>query len=218
MTVIDEQWIGRVSFEEGLRLQEGAAERLKRGEGSEVVLFLEHDPVYTIGRRFDRSSLGESPENLPYPWFETGRGGQSTYHGPGQLVGYPILDLRRYGRDLHAYLRLLEEAVIACCAEFGVNTARREGLTGVWVEDRKIASIGVGVRNWITMHGFALNVGGDLGPFQRIVPCSIAGVRMTSLARELGASLRAKGGPGVEEVAGVCGGCLRRCLAAARGA
>jgi lipoyl(octanoyl) transferase len=117
---------------------------------------------------------------------QTNRGGQATYHGPGQLVGYPILDLRAHGQDLHRYLRAIEDLMIAICARFGVAARRREGLTGAWVADRKIASIGVGVRHWISMHGFALNVSGDLAPFQQITPCGITGVAMTSIALETG--------------------------------
>jgi lipoyl(octanoyl) transferase len=120
---------------------------------------------------------------------QTNRGGQATYHGPGQLIGYPILDLHPLGRDLHRYLRALEEALIATLHEYGVSGSRRDGLTGVWVEKRKIASIGVGVRRWVSMHGFALNVCGDLEPFAHITPCGIAGVEMTSVARESGEDL-----------------------------
>jgi lipoyl(octanoyl) transferase len=144
---------------------------------------LEHEPVYTIGRTPDQSSLrGET--HLPHPLFPINRGGQATYHGPGQLIGYPIIDLRQYGQDLHRYLRWLEELLIETLAEVGIAAATRQGLTGVWVEDRKIASIGVGVRHWITMHGFALNVCGDLTPFNHIVPCGIANVAMTSIEKE----------------------------------
>jgi lipoyl(octanoyl) transferase len=114
------------------------------------------------------------------------RGGQATYHGPGQLVGYPLIDLRRRGQDLHRYLRALEEILVELCAGYGVVAQRREGLTGVWVGERKLASIGVGVRRWVAMHGFALNVCGDLAPFASITPCGIAGVEMTSLSREAG--------------------------------
>ena len=113
-----------------------------------------------------------------------GGGGQGTWHGPGQLVGYPLLDLRRRGSDLHRYLRELEEFLIAVCAELGVAAQRREGLTGVWVGERKLASIGVGVRRWISMHGFALNVCGAMEGFSRITPCGLAGVEMTSMERE----------------------------------
>ena len=118
--------------------------------------------------------------------FPINRGGQATYHGPGQLIGYPIIDLRRCGQDLHRYLRWLEALLIETLAEVGIAATTRPGLTGVWVEDRKIASIGVGVRHWITMHGFALNVCGDLSPFEHIVPCGIANVTMTSIERETG--------------------------------
>ncbi|MDP9292171.1 MAG: lipoyl(octanoyl) transferase LipB, partial [Verrucomicrobiota bacterium] len=114
------------------------------------------------------------------------RGGQATYHGPGQLIGYPIVNLRNYGQDLHKYLRALESILIAALSDYGIAAIRRESLTGVWVGEKKIASIGVGVRHWITMHGFALNVCGDLTPFEQITPCGIAGVRMTSIALEIG--------------------------------
>ena len=112
--------------------------------------------------------------HLKYPLFEINRGGQVTYHGPGQLVGYFLLDLRRYGQDLHRYLRWIEAVLIELLARYEIDATTREGLTGVWIENRKIASIGVGLRHWITMHGFALNVGGDLTPFDAITPCGIA--------------------------------------------
>jgi lipoyl(octanoyl) transferase len=123
---------------------------------------------------------------LPYPLFSINRGGQATYHGPGQLIGYPIVDLRRCGQDLHKYLRWLEQLLIELLADYGIAATQRGSLTGVWVEDRKIASIGVGVRHWITMHGFALNVCGDLSPFGHIVPCGINNVAMTSMEMETG--------------------------------
>jgi lipoyl(octanoyl) transferase len=156
------------------------------GTGDDTILLLEHEPVYTIGRLRDQSSLRD-PASLPFPVVETNRGGQATYHGPGQLVGYPILDLTPRGRDLHAHLRNLEEALIRACAAFGVTAGRREGLTGVWVENRKLASIGVGVRKWISMHGFAINITNQcLPPFFAITPCGLDGVSMTSLESEAG--------------------------------
>jgi lipoyl(octanoyl) transferase len=149
------------------------------------LLLLEHEPVYTIGRTPDKSSLLGSA-HLPHPLFAINRGGQATYHGPGQLMGYPIIDLRRCGQDLHRYLRWLEQLVIELLGDYGISAARRESLTGVWIEQRKIASIGVGVRHWITMHGFALNVSGDLSSFNYIIPCGINNVAMTSMEKEAG--------------------------------
>jgi len=180
------RWLGRVSFEEALRLQEElvATKRANASLGDQLLL-LEHEPVYTIGRTPDRSSL-RNVADLKHPLFPINRGGQATYHGPGQLIGYPIFDLRERGQDLHRYLRWLETLLIETLAQVGVEATIRPGLTGVWVEERKIASIGVGVRHWITMHGFALNVCGDLTPFDQIVPCGIANVTMTSIERETG--------------------------------
>jgi lipoyl(octanoyl) transferase len=183
------RWLDRMSFGDGLALQEEmvAKRRSNHSLGDELLL-LEHDPVYTIGRTPDQSSL-RGAGHLPYPLFPINRGGQATYHGPGQLMGYPIIDLRRCGQDLHRYLRWLEDLLVETLAEIGITARTRTGLTGVWVEDRKIASIGVGVRHWITMHGFALNVCGDLAPFNQIVPCGIANVAMTSIENETGAGV-----------------------------
>jgi lipoyl(octanoyl) transferase len=179
------RWLGRMNFAGALTLQEEiVAQKRAHALSPDELLLLEHEPVYTIGRTSDRSSLlGAS--HLPYPLFPINRGGQATYHGPGQLMGYPIIDLRRCGQDLHRYLRWLEQLLIDLLAEYDIAAARREGLTGVWIENRKIASIGVGVRHWITMHGFALNVCGDLTPFDKIIPCGISNVTMTSMEREL---------------------------------
>jgi lipoyl(octanoyl) transferase len=180
------RWLGRMSFPDALALQEQlvANKRADHSLGDELLL-LEHDPVYTIGRTPNQSSL-LGAAHLPYPLFPINRGGQATYHGPGQLIGYPIIDLRRCGQDLHRYLRWLEDLLVETLAEVGITATTRTGLTGVWVENRKIASIGVGVRHWITMHGFALNVCGDLSPFDQIVPCGIANVTMTSIEKETG--------------------------------
>jgi lipoyl(octanoyl) transferase len=178
------RWLGRTEFAHALALQEELAAK-KREDASleDQLLLLEHEPVYTIGRTPDRSSLLGSA-HLPHPVFSINRGGQATYHGPGQLMGYPIIDLRRCGQDLHKYLRWLEQLLIDLLARYDIAAQRRESLTGVWVENRKIASIGVGVRHWITMHGFALNVCGDLSPFDHIVPCGINNVAITSMEKE----------------------------------
>ncbi|TAE76827.1 MAG: lipoyl(octanoyl) transferase LipB [Verrucomicrobia bacterium] len=173
-----------ISYEEGLDRQNAAVDALLDGIGSEVLFLLEHSPIYTIGRLRDTSSL-RNPSALPAPVIETNRGGQATYHGPGQLVGYPILDLRARNRDLHAHLRGIEEALIRTCRDFAIAATRRDGLTGVWVENRKLASIGVGVRKWISMHGFAINISPEsLLPFFAITPCGIDGVIMSCAAQE----------------------------------
>jgi lipoyl(octanoyl) transferase len=188
------RWLGRMEFAEALSLQEEiVAKKREDPLSTDELLLLEHEPVYTIGRTPDKSSLSATGRmrrgelgvvHLPHPLFAINRGGQATYHGPGQLMGYPIVDLRRCGQDLHKYLRWLEQLLIEALAEHGIAASRRQSLTGVWVADRKIASIGVGVRHWITMHGFALNVCGDLSPFNRIVPCGINNVTITSMEKE----------------------------------
>jgi lipoyl(octanoyl) transferase len=180
------RWLGRLSFADALAVQEKlvADKRADQSLGDELLL-LEHEPVYTIGRTPDQSSL-RGAAHLPHPLFPINRGGQATYHGPGQLVGYPIIDLRRCGQDLHRYLRWLEDLLVDTLGESGLAASTRTGLTGVWIDERKIASIGVGVRHWITMHGFALNVCGDLSPFDQIVPCGITNVAMTSIEKETG--------------------------------
>lgn len=173
-----------VGYEDGLRIQEQHVAAILEGSGPDTILLLEHQPVYTIGRIRDQSSL-RNPASLPFPVHEISRGGQATYHGPGQLVGYPILDLNPRGKDLHEHLRKIEDSLIRACQRFGVNAGRREGLTGVWVENRKLASIGVGVRKWISMHGFAINITREsLPPFFAITPCGIDGVTMSCLENE----------------------------------
>jgi lipoyl(octanoyl) transferase len=179
-------WLGRVNFADALALQEDIVEGKKADHDlADEILLLEHEPVYTIGRTPDKSSL-LGAAHLPHPLFAINRGGQATYHGPGQVMGYPIVDLRRCGQDLHRYLRWLEQTLIEFLARYEISATRHEGLTGVWIDNRKIASIGVGVRHWITMHGFALNVCGDLSPFASIVPCGISNVTMTSIEKETG--------------------------------
>ena len=180
------RWLGRMEFADALALQEEivAKKREDRSLGDELLL-LEHEAVYTIGRTPDKSSLLGSA-HLPHPLFAINRGGQATYHGPGQLMGYPIIDLRRCGQDLHRYLRWLEQLLIELLVDYRIAASRRESMTGVWVGQRKIASIVVGVRHWITMHGFALNVCGDLSSFNHIIPCGINNVAMTSMEEEIG--------------------------------
>lgn len=192
------RWLGRMAYAPARELQEKTAAARAAGQTSDHLFLLEHEPVYTIGRQRDRSSLGEEP--LPYPVEEINRGGQATFHGPGQLVGYFIFDLQKLTPDLHVFLRWIEEGLISLLSGYGLAGCRREGLTGVWIGDRKIASIGVGARRWITMHGFGLNVGPDLSGFEPITPCGLRGVAMTSVSRELGREIS------VEEVAAAAAG------------
>jgi lipoyl(octanoyl) transferase len=190
-----------MEFADALALQEKIVAQKRDDSGfQDELLLLEHEPVYTIGRTPDRSSLLGGAQ-LPHQLFSINRGGQATYHGPGQLIGYPVIDLRQCGQDLHRYLRWLEQLLIDVLAECNIAANRRESLTGVWVEDRKIASIGVGVRHWITMHGFALNVCGDLSPFDYIVPCGINNVAMTSIEKETGRAFTvAEGARAIEKL------------------
>ena len=192
MQKIQKIWLGEISFEDGLEIQNNKVIERVKGIISDQVLLLEHEPVYTIGRTQDQSSLPEDRTNLPHPLFITNRGGKATYHGPGQLVGYPILNLKNYKKDLHLYLRSIERSIIKSCIQYGVQASTKEGLTGVWCNDRKIASIGVGVRQWVSMHGFAINVNGDLSPFNEITPCGIQNAEMTNMETEIGGSINFK--------------------------
>ena len=172
-------------------LQSELVERRKRGEISDQLLLLEHPSVITLGvrARENRSHVLESAESLAargVALFETGRGGDVTYHGPGQLVGYPIVDLKPDRCDVHRYVRDLEDVLIRAVAEFGIAATRVAGLTGIWVRDGKLAAIGVRISRWVTSHGFALNVSTDLSQFELIVPCGIAGKGVTSMERLLG--------------------------------
>jgi lipoyl(octanoyl) transferase len=188
-----ELWVvrsGVVPYGDALRAQQALAAARHAGRVPDLVLLLEHPPVYTRGRR---STADELP--MGEDWYraqgieisDTDRGGRVTYHGPGQLVGYPIVSLRPYGDDIHAYIRRMEHAMIAALGDWGVEAGLREGLTGVWVSERKIGSIGIHVSRAITTHGLAINVNNDLQPFEWIVPCGIEACRMTSISRELGA-------------------------------
>ena len=191
---MEEVWtvrLGLVPYEDARRLQRAVETARMQDRIPDVLLLLEHLPTYTKGRR-------ATPDELPMgeDWYrrqgidvvDTDRGGRVTYHGPGQLVGYPILSLRPYRDDVHEYVRRMEEVIIGALGEWGVAAEVVDGLTGVWTpERRKVGSIGVHVRRGITTHGFAINVNNDLQPFEWIVPCGIEACRMSSLARELGA-------------------------------
>ena len=177
---------GLVPYVEALEYQRSLArDRIEGRLDHDVLVLLEHPPVVTLGR-------GSHAENVLHGQgidvVEVERGGDVTYHGPGQLVGYPIFDLKNYKQDLHWYLRTLEQALIEGLAILGIPAERNAGYTGVWTKGRKIASIGVHVKQWVTWHGFALNVTTDLTAFNRIVPCGIPGVEMTSVKNELGAA------------------------------
>lgn len=182
--------LGRRPYAEVLELQRALCRRRMAGElRRDLLLLVEHEPVVTLGRGTRPASLPLSVAELERRGVavaDVERGGDVTYHGPGQLVGYPILQLSEHREDLHWYLRQLEAALIAALGTLGVTAERRPGLTGVWTGGRKIASIGIHVKQWVTFHGFALNVSTDLAGFGLIVPCGIANVVMTSVAAELG--------------------------------
>jgi len=175
---------GVVDYADAVAWQERLVARRLAG-GPDALLLLEHPPVYTLGRGADERHLGSAVAG-DVAVVRAHRGGQVTYHGPGQLVGYPILDLRGLRTDIRWYLGMLEGTLIAALAEWHIPGERIAGQTGVWVAGRKIASIGVAVRRWVTWHGFALNVGTDLSGFAPITPCGISGIEMTSVAREGG--------------------------------
>ena len=184
--------LGRRPYADTLELQRALCRLRMSGElGHDLLLLVEHEPVVTLGRGTRPASLPLDPVELRRRGLEVAeveRGGDVTYHGPGQLVGYPILQLQEHRPDLHWYLRQLEATLIDALAGLGLAAERRPGFTGVWTSGRKIASIGIHVKQWVTFHGFALNVRTDLRPFDLIVPCGIEGVRMTSVAQELGRS------------------------------
>ena len=188
---MDVKHLGLVDYQAALDLQKDLVEQRKQGLIPDQLLLLEHPHVITLGARNhnSRSNVLETPESLArqgVALFETGRGGDVTYHGPGQLVGYPILELPKDRRDVHRYVRDLEEVLIQAVSDFGVAAARIRGLTGIWVGDEKLAAIGVRISRWVTSQGFALNVSTDLSRFGLIVPCGITGKGVTSLERLLG--------------------------------
>ncbi|HXT47389.1 MAG TPA: lipoyl(octanoyl) transferase LipB [Gemmatimonadaceae bacterium] len=194
--------LGLVPYGRALDLQRAVACARISGEiEQDVLLLLEHPPVVTLGRSSKAKNLVASPALLAargVELFEAERGGDVTFHGPGQLVGYPIVNLREHKQDLHWYLRQVEEVLIRALRVIGIASERSEGRTGVWTEGRKIASIGVHARDWVTWHGFALNVSTDLSYFDLMVPCGLTGVTMTSVQKELG-----EGAPTLATVADV---------------
>jgi len=194
--------LGFVSYKPVWDLQKSIQQRLieekkahrsqKPGEsyaaGEDVLLFVEHPHVYTLGKSGDAAHLLtglRELSDLEAEYIEIDRGGDITYHGPGQIVGYPIMDLDRHFTDIHKFLRCLEEVVIRTCAEYGINAGRIEGLTGVWIGEKKICAMGIRCSRWVTMHGFALNVNTDLSYFNHIVPCGIKNKEVTSLRKVL---------------------------------
>lgn len=186
--------LGVVRYETALELQRAAAKaRIDGSLPHDLLMIVQHPPVITTGRSTNHANLlatGAALQARGVELFDVERGGDVTFHGPGQIVGYPIMDLRQHREDLHWYLRQIETALIGVLATFGLEGEQRKGLTGVWTNSRKIASIGVHARSWVTWHGFALNVTTDLSYFDLIVPCGIDQVEMTSIERELGPARR----------------------------
>ena len=188
MGIFEVRRLGRLPYEDALALQRRLVDERKAGAVEDLLLLVEHPAVLTLGVRGDggRSHILATDEELSSRHigvFETGRGGDVTYHGPGQIVGYPILDLNPDRRDVHKYVRDIEEVLIRVAADYGIAAGRIPGLTGVWVGDEKLAAIGVRIQRWVTSHGFALNHTTDLSHFELIVPCGIADRGVTSLAR-----------------------------------
>lgn len=180
------EWLGnKVTYDDALALQEARLQQVLAGTAPDTFYTLEHAPIYTIGRTKDKSSLLDT-KSLPHRQLEINRGGQATYHGPGQLVGYSIVNLRNLGKDLHTFIHSIESALVLACKDFGVAASIKDGLTGVWVGEKKLASIGVGVRKWVSMHGFAINITKEsLSGFNHITPCGIPGVSMTTVNDEI---------------------------------
>jgi lipoyl(octanoyl) transferase len=178
-----------VAYADGLALQEEQVRKRQQGEAPDTLFLLEHAPVFTLGRNARAENVlfpADALRQRGFDVFETGRGGDVTYHGPGQAVAYPVFELPQGRRDVHRYVRDLEEVMIGVCADYGVAARRVEGLTGAWVGDAKIGAIGVRIARWVTSHGLAFNVTTDLAPFELIVPCGIRDKSVTSLSKLLG--------------------------------
>jgi lipoyl(octanoyl) transferase len=198
-TTVRAEWLGRMSYGDAWELQRQRFDAVLRGEAPNTFLLCEHPDVITLGRnsRGDDNLLlsRQLLEANGYEVFDVDRGGDVTYHGPGQLVGYPIIRLADFREDLGWYMRSIEEVIIRGIAHYGIEGGRKEGMTGVWANQRKICAIGVRASRWVTMHGFALNVTTDLRRFEAIVPCGITDYAVTSIEQETG------GQPELEEVA-----------------
>lgn len=180
--------ISSIDYLEAWDLQKQIFYQRTKGTVPDVLLLLEHPHTYTLGKTADKKNLVGSEKYLSensISVYDIDRGGDITYHGPGQIVGYPIIDLKQWKQDTHLYLRSLEEVIIRTCGNYNLNAARVPGYTGVWINDRKIAAIGIKVSRWITMHGFAFNINTDLNLFSGIIPCGISDKEVTSLGREL---------------------------------
>ncbi len=189
MPELDVKRLGRIRYADGLAQQERLVAERKAGSVPDTLLLLEHEPVFTLGRNARQENVlfpVEALRERGFDVFETGRGGDVTYHGPGQLVAYPILELPHDRRDVHRYVRDLEEVMIRLCADYGLRAGRVAGRTGCWIGDDKIGAIGVRISRWVTSHGLAFNVTTDLSPFRLIVPCGIRGKGVTSLLKLLG--------------------------------
>ncbi|MGE5431278.1 MAG: lipoyl(octanoyl) transferase LipB [Syntrophomonadaceae bacterium] len=189
MRELDYYDLGLMDYERAWELQRRTFDLRRNNDIPDTLYLLEHPHTYTLGKVADRKNL-ISPENVlkekGISVYDIDRGGDITYHGPGQIVGYPILDLAQWKQDTHLYLRSIEEVIILTCRDYGLEAGRIEKLTGVWIEDRKIAAIGIKVSRWITMHGFAFNINTDLSLFNGIIPCGITDKSVTSLSKELG--------------------------------
>jgi len=189
MRELDYYDLGLIGYEKAWLLQRKTFELRRNKDIPDTLYLLEHPHTYTLGKVAQRKNLIGSEKFLlekGISVFDIDRGGDITYHGPGQIVGYPILDLKEWKEDTHLYLRSIEEVIIRTCRSYGLKAGRIEKLTGVWIEDRKVAAIGIKVSRWITMHGFAFNVNTDLSLFQGIIPCGITDKSVTSLSKELG--------------------------------
>ena len=182
--IIDILDLGLSPFKEVWDLQKELVKKRQNGQIKDTLILAEHEPVYTLGKNANENHiLQNSPRDVKT--YQIERGGDVTYHGPGQLVGYPIIDLHNYNKSISCYMRSLEQLIIDTLAEFRVTAERKDGLTGVWVGDEKIAALGVRVTRWITMHGFALNVSPDLTYYSGIIPCGIFEYGVTSMAKQL---------------------------------
>ena len=182
---LNSYWLGRIDYCEAWKLQKVIQENVIDKKINDVILFLEHDSVYTLGKNADLNNLLPArPEDIDV--IQTDRGGEITYHGPGQLVGYPIIDLKKYRKSITWFMRSLEQSIIEMLNEINISSCRKEGLTGVWVNDHKIAALGVRLSKWVSMHGFAINIHTDLSLYRGMIPCGISDFGLTSIAKITG--------------------------------